>query len=174
MVSSLDGFIGKYDGDVSWMESKDHYEKGTVLTDAEIVDFLKSIDCYVMGAKTYEHALELGWPYGDTPVVVVTHRVLPRRRESVSFYEGDLNQLVHDQLKPSYQNIWMVGGANLTREFIRLQLADEIVVSIIPTLLGEGIPFFDHIGIEQPLHLTGMEAYQDGMVALTYALKENL
>lgn len=171
MVASLDGFIGKHDGDVSWMESHDRYEQGTALTEAEIVDFLKSIDCYVMGAKTYEHALELGWPYADTPVVVVTHRALPRARETVSFYAGDLNQLVYDHLKPAYRNIWMVGGATLTREFIRLQLADEIVVSIIPTLLGEGIPFFDQIGIEQPLHLKETKAYQDGMVELRYALK---
>ena len=54
MVSSLDGFITKKDGTISWMQSTDHYENGTVLTVADIADFLKSIDCYVMGSQTYE------------------------------------------------------------------------------------------------------------------------
>ncbi len=67
MVSSLDVFIAKKDGSISWMKSTDTYEPGVTLTDAYIAEFLKSIDCYVMGSLTYEHALELGWPYGKTP-----------------------------------------------------------------------------------------------------------
>ncbi|MEZ4935692.1 MAG: dihydrofolate reductase family protein [Saprospiraceae bacterium] len=172
MVSSLDGFIGKPDGDVSWMQSKDNYEKGADLTEEEIVAFLNSIDCYVMGSKTYEHALELGWLYGDTPVIVLTNRNLLKERETVQFYAGDLNQLVLHQLKPQYKNIWMVGGANLTKEFIRLGLADEIVISIMPVLLGDGILFFDKIGMEQNLHLKDVKAYKDGMVELTYAIRK--
>lgn len=172
MVSSLDGFIGKPDGDVSWMHSKDNYKKGVDLTDEEIVAFLNSIDCYVMGSKTYEHALELGWLYGDTPVVVLTNRNLLKERETVQFYADDLNQLVLHQLKPKYKNIWMVGGANLTKEFIRLGLTDEIVISIVPVLLGDGILFFDKIGMEQNLHLKDVKTYKDGMVELTYAIRK--
>lgn len=59
MVSSLDGFIAKKDGDISWMQSTDNYEEGVALTEVYIADFLKSIDCFVMGSRTYEHALEL-------------------------------------------------------------------------------------------------------------------
>ena len=62
MVSSLDGFIAKEDGSVSWMRSTDYYDKGIDLTEEYIAEFLESIDCYVMGSKTYEHAVELGWP----------------------------------------------------------------------------------------------------------------
>lgn len=61
MVASLDGFIAKKDNSVSWMQSTDHYEKGKTLTDKEIATFLDSIDCYVMGSRTYEHALESSW-----------------------------------------------------------------------------------------------------------------
>jgi dihydrofolate reductase len=116
--------------------------------------------------------LKLGWPYGDTPVVVLTNRNLLKERETVQFYAGDLNQLVLHQLKPKYKNIWMVGGANLTKEFIRLGLADEIVISIMPVLLGDGILFFDKISIEQNLHLKDVQAYKDGMVELTYAIRK--
>ena len=74
VVSSLDGFIAKKDNSISWMDSSDVYERGVTDDGAEV---LQSIDCYVLGSRTYEHALELGWPYGDTPTVVVTNRELP-------------------------------------------------------------------------------------------------
>jgi dihydrofolate reductase len=172
MVSSLDGFIAKKDGSVSWMETTDRYEKGTTLTEEYIAEFLAAIDCYVMGARTYEHALELGWPYGEVPVYVLTQRDLQKERESVQFWREDLDELVNDQLRSRYRNIWMVGGAMLTREFIRRQLADEIVLTIVPIILGDGTPFFDNIGQEQTLHLKNVTAYKNGMVELSYELNK--
>ena len=77
MVSSLDGFIAKPDNSVAWMETKGVYEAGVSISEEEVASFLKGIDCYVMGSRTYEHALELGWPYGDTPVIVVSSREWP-------------------------------------------------------------------------------------------------
>lgn len=173
MVSSLDGFIARKDGDVSWLQSTDSYEKGIVLTEEYIAEFIEAIDCYVMGSRTYEHALELGWPYGDVPIIVLTDRDLVTDRENVEFYSGDLNKLVNDRLKRSYQNIWMVGGAITTKEFIRLKLADDIIVSIMPVLLGDGTLFFDYIGREQKLHLKDVTAYKDGMVELWYEIKKD-
>ena len=170
MVSSLDGFISKKDNNVSWLESSDIYEPGIMLTEEDVTEFLKNIDCYVMGSKTYEHALKLGWPYGDVPVVVVTRRSLPTNKKNIEFFSGDLNDLVNNDLKPKYSNIWMVGGSNLTKEFIQLQLADEIVISIMPILLGDGILFFDYVSREQKLHLRDVKAYKDGMVEMTYEI----
>ena len=172
MVSSLDGFIATRDGSVSWLESMDHYEKGIVLSEEAVETFLKTIDCYVMGSRTYEHALELGWPYGAVPVIVLTNRELKTDRVNVEFYSGDLIKLVNNQLKPSYRNIWMVGGAMLAKDFIRLKLADDIIVSIMPIILGDGTLFFDYIGQEQRLHLKDVTAYKDGMVELWYGLRK--
>lgn len=171
MVASLDGFIAKNDGSVSWLHSTDQYEKGIPLTEEAVEAFTQSIDCYVMGSRTYEHALELGWPYGETPVMVLTHRDLQADRESIKFYAGDLEHLVNNQLKPAYKNIWMVGGAMLAKEFIRLELVDEIIMSIMPVLLGDGTLFFDHIEKEEKLHLKDVTAYKDGMVELWYEVK---
>src|SRR6476620_1040172 len=88
MVSSLDGIIAKKDNDVSWFETSDNYEKGVTAQNTE--EFLKTIDCYVMGAGTYEHALELsksyGWAYGDTPTIVISHRNLPIERDNIEIY----------------------------------------------------------------------------------------
>ena len=102
----------------------------------------KSIDCYVLGSRTYQHALELGWPYGDTPTVVVTSRQWPSARPSVEFYSGDLKTLVHDQLAPRFRNIWLVGGAMLCQRFLSLGLVDEIRLTIAPVLLGDGLRLF--------------------------------
>jgi dihydrofolate reductase len=140
------------------------------------VAFLKTIDCYVMGARTYEHALELsklyGWAYGDVPTIVVTHRNLPVERQNIEFYSGDLNKLVNEQLKPKYRNVWLVGGAMLAKDFIRLQLADEIRLSVLPIILGEGTLFLDQLGQEQALHLKDVTAYKNGMVELWYEIRK--
>ena len=173
MVSSLDGMIAKKDNSVSWFETADVYEKGVSGQDPEA--FLKTIDCYVMGARAYEHALELsksyGWAYGDTPTIVVTHRNLPVERKNIEFYSGDLNKLVNERLKPNYKNVWLVGGAMLVKDFIRLKLANEIRISILPIILGEGTPFFDQIGQEQALHVKDVTAYKNGMLELCYEIK---
>jgi len=174
MVSSLDGIIAKKDNSVSWFETSDNYEKGVNEQDAE--EFLKTIDCYVMGSQTYEHAMELsksyGWVYGDVPTIVLTHRELPIDRKNIETYSGDLNKLVNERLKSKYKNVWVVGGAMLAKDFIRLNLADEIRQSIIPIILGDGTPFFDQIGQERALHLKDVTAYKNGMVELWYEIRK--
>src|ERR1700758_4038976 len=95
VVSSLDGFIAQHDNKVSWVPiSPDVYEGGVSEESAEEV--IRAIDCYVLGSRTYEHALQLGWPYGDTPTVVVTNRELTSAKKSVEFYSGDLKKLVNE------------------------------------------------------------------------------
>src|SRR5450432_4499908 len=174
MVSSLDGIIAKKDNSVSWFETSDYYEKGVSGQNPE--EFLKTIDCYIMGSRTYEHALELsksyGWVYGDVPTIVLTHRKLPIDRQNIETYSGDLNKFVNERLKSKYQNVWLVGGAKLAKDFIRLNLADEIRQSILPIILGHGIPFFDQIGKEQALHLKNVTAYKSGLVELCYQIRK--
>jgi dihydrofolate reductase len=174
MVSSLDGIIAKKDNSVSWFETSDYYEKG--ITEQDTGEFHKTIDCYVMGSRTYEHALELsksyGWAYGDVPTIVVTHKNLPIDRQNIEIYSGDLNKLVNERLKPNYKNVWLVGGAMLAKDFIRLKLADEIRLSVMPVILGDGTLFFDHIGQERALHLKDVTAYKSGMVELCYEIKK--
>src|SRR5690606_30996015 len=126
-------------------------------------------------SKTYEHAFALskdyGWAYGNTPTIVVSKRNLPVERPDVEIYSGDLTDLVNNRLKTVYKNIWVVGGAQLTQEFFRLKLADEIRLSIMPIILGEGLQFFNHVAQhEQLLHLKNVTAYKSGMVELWYEL----
>ena len=175
MVASLDGMIAKKDNSVSWFETTDYYEKGADAPDTAA--FLKTIHCYVMGARTYEHALELsksyGWAYGDTPTIVVSHRNLPVDRPNIELYSGDLHKLVEEHVKPRYRNVWVVGGAMLARDFIQAKLADEVRMSVLPVILGDGTHFFEHVGQEQALHLKDVTAYKSGLVELCYAIRKH-
>ena len=177
MVSSLDGMIAKKDNTVLWFETTDLFEKGVHVSDQDTDKFLKTIDCYIMGARTYEHAIELsksyGWPYGDTPIIVITHRNQPIERPNIELYSGDLHKLVNERLKPNYKNVWLVGGAMLAKNFIRLKLANEIRLSVLPIILGDGKLLFEHLGQEQALHLKDVTAYKSGMVELWYEIRQN-
>src|SRR5947209_13684391 len=173
MVSSLNGIIAKKDNNVSWFETSDYCEKG--VTEQNPEEFLKTIDCYVMGARTYEHALELsksyGWAYGDVPTIVLTHRMLPVERKNVEFYAGDLSKLVDERLKKDFTNVWVVGGARVAKDFISQKLANEIRLSILPIIVGEGKLFLNEINREQTLHLKDVRAYKSGVVVLCYEVK---
>ena len=172
VVSSLDGFIAKKDNTISWMDSPgDVYAKGVPEGDAD--DTVASIDCFVLGSRTYEHALELGWPYGDTPTIVLTSRKLPSSRRSVEFYSGDLRKLVEETLASRYgnagcANIWLVGGAKLCQGFLELGLVDEIRLMIAPVTLGDGLALFANSGGEQKWLLKNVVGYKNGFVELSY------
>ena len=177
MAASLDGFIARKDGQVDWLETSDEFVSGDTMDPQFVEAFLKTIDCYVMGSRTYETALRfeargLGWAYGDKPTFVLTSRELPHTRDTVEYYSGDLAQFVNERLRPTFHSIWFVGGGMVSAECLRLGLADEIRYSILPVLIGDGIPFFDKVDRDIALHLVEVNAYKSGMVELRYEVRE--
>jgi dihydrofolate reductase len=176
MAASLDGFIARRDGRVDWLETSDEFADGEVMAPDFVAAFLKTIDCYVMGSRTYETAIGFeakgfGWAYGDKPVFVLTTRDLPRTRTTVELYSGDLAQLVNGRLRPRFRSIWCVGGGMVSSDFLRQGLADEVRYSILPVLIGDGIPFFDKNHEDVALHLAEVKAYRSGMVELRYEVR---
>jgi dihydrofolate reductase len=176
MAASLDGFIARKDGSVDWLETSDEFAGGDTMTPEFVEAFIKTIDCYVMGSRTYETALNFeakgsGWAYGDTPTFVLTRRELPRTRGTVEFYSGDLAEFVNRHLRPRFRTIWFVGGGVVSGECLRLGLADEVRYSILPILIGHGVPFFDKLDRDIALHLAEVKAYKSGMVALRYEVR---
>ena len=177
MAASLDGFIARRDGRVDWLETSDTFEGGDTMDPEFVAEFLKTIDCYVMGSRTYETALAFeakgfGWAYGDKPTFVLTSRELPRTRDTVEFYSGDLAHLVNERLKPAYRSIWIVGGGAVSGACLRLGLADEVRYSMMPVLIGDGIPFFEGLDKDVALHLVEVKAYKNGMVALRHEVRK--
>jgi len=176
MAASLDGFIARKDGRVDWLETSDEFAGGESLDPGFVAAFLKTIDCYVMGSRTYETALRFaaqgfGWAYGDKPTFVLTSRDLPRTRDTVEFYSGDLTQLVNGRLRPRFRSIWVGGGGMVAAECLRLGLADELRYSILPILIGDGISFFEKLDRDVALHLAEVKAYKTGLVELRYEVR---
>ena len=95
MAASLEGFIARKDGRVDWLETSDEFVGADTMDPGFVEAFLTTIDCYVMGSRTYE---------------TLTGRELPRTRDTVEFYSGDLAQLVNGRLRPAFRTIWFVGG----------------------------------------------------------------
>jgi len=176
MAASLDGFVARRDGRVDWMETSDEFAGGETIAPGVVEAFLKTIDCYVMGSRTYETALRFesqgfGWAYGDKPTFVLTTRDLPRTRGTVEFHSGDLGQFVSQQLRPRFRSIWVVGGGAVAGECLRRGLADEVRYSILPILIGDGIPFFEKLDRDVALHLAEVKAYRNGMVELRFEVR---
>jgi dihydrofolate reductase len=177
MAASLDGFIARKDGSVDWMEVVDEYPAGESMDPQFVAEFLKTIDCYVMGSRTYETAVAfaskgMGWVYGEKPTFVLTRRQLTRIRPTVEFCSGDLRELVDTRLRPGFASIWFVGGGAVCGECLRLGLADEVRSTILPVALGEGIPFFQGLDRMVGLHLVEVKAYRSGMVALRHEVRK--
>ena len=177
MAASLDGFIARRDGRVDWLETSDQFDGGHTLTPEFVETFLRTIDCYVMGSRTYETALDfeargLGWSYGDKPTFVLTRRSLRKTRDTVEFCSGDLAQLLGERLKPNFRSIWFVGGGQVSAACLRLRLADEVRYSIMPILIGDGISFFEGLDRDVALHLLEATPYKSGMVALRYEVRK--
>jgi dihydrofolate reductase len=129
-----------------------------------------------MGSRTYETALSfeakgLGWAYGDKPTFVLAHRQLPRIRDTVELYAGDLTRFLNDRLRPRFRSIWVVGGGMVAAECLRLGLVDEIRYSILPVLIGDGVPFFGRLERDISLHLAKVDAFKSGIVELCYEVR---
>jgi dihydrofolate reductase len=178
MAASLDGFVARKDGRVDWLETSDRFEGGETIAPEAIAAFLETIDCYVMGSRTYETALRFesqgfGWAYGDKPVYVLTTRDLPHTRTTVELRSGDLARFVNEELRPKFRSIWVVGGGVVCGECLRRGLADEVRYSILPIVIGDGIPFFEMLDADVALHLAEVKAYKNGMVELRYEVTES-
>lgn len=176
MAASLDGFIARRDGSVDWMQTHDRSEAGETLEPAAMAEFLRGIDCYVMGSRTYELATDfeargMGWAYGDTPTFVLAHRALPKVRPSVEFLAGDLADLIK-QLRTRFCSIWVVGGGKVCGECLQRGLADEVRFSVMPVAPGDGIHFFQGMDRTVALHLLEVKAYRSGIVALRHQIRQ--
>ncbi len=165
IAASVDGFIATEDGGVSWLEEfQEEMEDGEGGFEA----FFASVDCLLIGSKTYEQVLGFGeWPYGQKPTYVVTRRDLPRTNEAVELFDGPVDELV-ERLKREYEHVWLVGGAQLAQTVLRSDQLDRLHLSLVPVLLGRGIPLFDDAGEPHDLTLLDTITRDTGIVEMQY------
>lgn len=164
VAASLDGYIARPDGSVDWL---DGYEGDG--DDHGYGAFYASIDGLLMGRGTYLQCLEFGqWPYPDKPCVVMTRsNHLPQGGPLVELLHCSPSEALEALRTKGCQRIWLVGGGSLAGNYLAAGLLDEIIVSIIPHLLGAGIPLFS-VGLEQRLQLLEQRSFPSGIVQMRY------
>jgi dihydrofolate reductase len=168
IATSLDGFIARSDGDVSWL---DKYQGEA--EDYGYGNFYKNVGASIMGANTYEKSLTLnGGIDKRMPTYVITRRELQTMpNANITLYSGSLSELVNTIQKKTKKNIWLVGGGQLTRSFLKENLIDRMILSTIPIILGEGISLFGNVKKEISVVLTNTKSYKSGIVQTHYRLR---
>lgn len=164
IAMSLDGKIARDDGSVDWLDVYNNTGE-----EYGYESFLNSVDAIVMGAHTYEKIVAThNWPYRDKPSFILTHRDHERLPHApVEFCGGTPHDVVDSLLHRGIHVLWVMGGGDVISSMIRERLVDEIRIFVVPTILGDGVPLFQHPG-EHNLELYSTKAYPSGIVELSY------
>jgi dihydrofolate reductase len=164
IATSLDGFIARPDGNIDWLSVVERAGE-----DYGYSAFYESVDAVVMGSKTYELCLGFSvWPYPGKKAFVFTGRQLKSDRDDVVFVSPDVRSAQTEFETQGLKNIWLVGGGALTGSFLQQGLIDEFIISVIPIILGDGIPLFPAPGPGAQLELVESTRYPSGLVQVHY------
>ncbi len=160
---SLDGYIARPDGSVDFLFMPKDYSMGP---------FFATIDTALMGRKTYDVALKMGGgSYNDLGLrsYVFSHSQPPGERGGVTFVNEPLKSFLEKLCNRPGKNIWLMGGGELARDFLKDDLIDELYIGIVPVLIGEGIPLFPSGFPQREFTLLENKTFSKGLIALKYA-----
>lgn len=162
---SLDGYIASSSGGIEWISGDGSDEEAN----GSYPNFIQNISDIIMGYKTYKQIIaELSphsWPYPNQHTHIITHRVLPNQDHLT--FTSNLALLISTLKTQKGKHIWICGGADIAQQVLQSNLVDELCISVIPKLLGEGIKLFDSISCS--LYLVSTQSY-NGIVDLRYRL----
>ena len=165
MAASLDGFVRSASGDLSWLNDAMAPGEDYGFAETEV-----RTGAYVIGANTYR---EMGRSAGGgVPTYVVTHDAALARGRNVRPYAGDLAQLidrVRSEVDPG-KDVCVFGGGQLVTQLLELGLIDELGISVIPVVLGDGLPFFGTMASSTKLELMECRPFPSGIVLLNYRI----
>lgn len=164
IACSIDGYIAKNNDDISFLSAVE--KEGE---DYGYAEFINSVDTVLLGRRTYEKVLTLApeFHHADKETYVIT-RTPKASTGKLLFYTGELPSLIHDLKSREGKNIFVDGGAKLVNELLRHQLIDEMVISYIPTVLGEGIALFQSPLPETKWKLLSVRSFDTGLVQVKY------
>ncbi|MEX1212445.1 MAG: dihydrofolate reductase family protein [Balneolaceae bacterium] len=173
IATSADGFIAKPDGDIEWLHRSEYQDAATVgLTYTE---FISTVDAIVMGRHTYEKALTFDeWYYEGTEVIVLTTRELSvpeKLRGDVRFESGAPRDIVARLTEEGKKHLYIDGGITIQR-FLEERLIDDLTLTVLPILLGRGIPLFGNGSMEQALDLIDVSISPNDTVQKRYKIKK--
>ncbi len=164
-AQSLDGFLAGEDDDLSWLP-----QPSDAAGDAGFGAFLEQTGALLMGRRTYDvvRGFDGPWPYGERPIVVATTRPLPPGPPGVCARAASIAELVAEAKALARGRDVYLDGGGLLRQAIDACLLDELTVTIVPIVLGRGVPAFAGAHARCPLELCRSQALHSGMMQLTY------
>lgn len=172
IATSLDGFIARENQELDWLDAAgQNVPEGE---DFGYAAFMSNVDLLVMGRHTYEKVLTFGdWPYQEKRVVVLSSRPLeipPHLSHLVTHSSESPHELCQRLGQEGMGRIYLDGGVTIQR-FLAAGLVDDMVITLIPVLLGSGKPLFGSLTADIPLKLIAAKPFDCGFVQLTYAIE---
>lgn len=162
IAMSIDGYIARKDGSIDWLERGHVGDE-----DYGFKKFFNSIDALVLGRNTYETVSAFDkWPYTGKRVIVLSDTLKEVRMET-ELFSGPLTHLISMLHCDGIQHVWIDGGITISK-FLEARLVDYITISIIPVILGSGIPLFSFMNIEQVCRFISTQSFPSGLVQLQY------
>jgi dihydrofolate reductase len=170
IATSADGYIARPDGDLEWLTSRPA-PKGFYGMNA----FVKSIDTMLLGRKTYDVSLRMGAKFDSKSRTIVFSRHSPPAGapSGVEFVNGAIGPFVSRLREQPGKDIWLMGGGELIASFLDEQAIDELVISVVPVFIGDGIPLIARRHRHVPLDLHSVERFEDGLVQLHYRVQSH-
>ena len=166
IASSVDGYIAALNDDLSFLKRVE--KEGE---DYGYGEFIKTIDTIILGRKTFDWVnMNVPGHYGDKRTYVITHESKPAEG-NVTYYSGSLPELVKQLKQEEGKNIFCDGGATIVNQLLQNDFVDELTISLIPVLLGEGVRLFADGRPEQALQLESAKSFDTGLVQLYYHRK---
>lgn len=169
IAASIDGYIARTDSDLDWLMEY------PITPDFNYGynDFFESVDSVIMGGKTYRDILNMDvvYPYESKKSYVITRNSITSPKENIYFVSDDVIGMVSELKKNQGKDIWLVGGGEIVALFLRHNLIDEMIVTTVPVILGNGIPLFPVNQNESQWNLKETESYKNGVIQVKYIPK---
>lgn len=161
IAMSLDGYIARENGEIDWLLENSPSDPA----EYDYPEFYKTIDTVIMGKATYDQLPELTetFPYKGKKCYVFS-RTASGRDEYVEYVSGDIGAFVEALKGSPGKNIWLVGGSELIEGFMEAGVVDEFMISVIPVLIGRGIPLFRKNSRQERLKLKNHFRFDDCMM----------
>ncbi len=164
IAASLDNYIARPDGAIDWLFTDQDYGYS---------EFIVQVDTVIMGRKTYDQVLTFGdYPYADKRAIVFSRELQGQKTDQVEFVGDEGFDLIRQLRATASHNLWLIGGGDLVLQFLHQGLVDQLILSIHPILLGNGIPLFLNDPAypipPTPLSLSHVKCFETGLLQVTY------
>jgi dihydrofolate reductase len=158
---SIDGYIARLDGTFDFL---------FMPKDFSMAEFFASIDTGIMGRKTYDVAKAVGeGGFGPKLKTYILSRTLPPgERQGKIFVNVSPQALVEEIRQHKGKDIWLMGGGEIARDFLKADLVDELHLGVVPVLLGEGLPLFPSGFPQRNFELIENKTFSRGLISLKY------